>query len=253
MIKIVAIIPARMASTRFPGKPLADLLGLPMIEHVRRRVALSPLISEVIVATCDHEIMEIVTHYGGKAVMTASAHERCTDRIAEAAVHINGDVVVNVQGDEPLVRPEMLEMLMVPLINNPDLTCTNLMTEISGDDEFNSSDVIKTVCDLNNNAVYFSREPIPSVRKAGGQTFKRYKQLGIIAFQRDFLLRFAKMPPTPLEAVESVDMLRVIENGYKIRMVESPFRVVGVDTPKDLENVRVLLEKDDLLGSYITT
>ena len=145
MTKIVAIIPARMASTRFPGKPLADLLGLPMIEHVRRRVALSPLISDVIVATCDHEIMEAVTHYGGRVVMTASTHERCTDRIAEAALHINGDIIINVQGDEPLVRPEMFEPLIVPLINNPDLMCTNLMAEISGDDEFNSSDVVKTV------------------------------------------------------------------------------------------------------------
>lgn len=252
MTKIVAIIPARMASTRFPGKPLADLLGLPMIEHVRRRVALSPLISDVIVATCDHEIMEALTHYGGRVVMTASTHERCTDRIAEAALHINGDIIINVQGDEPLVRPEMFEPLIVPLINNPDLMCTNLMAEISGDDEFNSSDVVKTVCDLNNNAVYFSREPIPSVRKAGGQPFKRYKQLGIIAFQRDFLLRFAKMPPTPLEAVESVDMLRAIENGYTIRMVLSPFRVIGVDTPRDLENAKALLEKDDLIDSYIT-
>src|SRR3990170_4458740 len=155
MIKIVAIIPARMASTRFPGKPLADLFGLPMIEHVRRRVALSPLISEVIVATCDNEIFEVVTQYGGRAVMTANTHVRCTDRIAEAALHIDGDVVVNVQGDEPLVRPEMFGPLIKPLINEPGLSCTNLMVEIDSNDEFNSSDVVKTVCDLNNNALYF--------------------------------------------------------------------------------------------------
>ena len=252
MIKIVAIIPARMASTRFPGKPLADLLGLPMIEHVRRRVALSPLISEVIVATCDHEIMEVVTQYGGRAVMTANTHERCTDRIAEAAVQIDGDIVVNVQGDEPLVRPEMFESLLYPLLNENDLQCTNLMVEIVKDEEFNSSDVVKTVCDLKNNAIYFSREPIPSVRKAGGQVFRKYKQLGIIAFRKDFLFHFTAMLPTPMEAVESVDMLRAIEHGFKIRMVESPFQVVGVDTPKDLESARLLLEKDDLLDSYLT-
>ena len=125
------------------------------------------------------------------------------------------------------------------------------MVEIVKDEEFNSSDVVKTVCDLKNNAIYFSREPIPSVRKAGGQVFRKYKQLGIIAFRKDFLFHFTAMSPTPLEAVESVDMLRAVEHGFKVRMVESPFQVVGVDSPIDFENARVLLEKDDLLDSYI--
>ena len=250
-MKIVAIIPARMASTRFPGKPLADLLGLPMVEHVRRRVALCPLIHDVIVATCDKEIIEAVSRQGGKAVMTSSLHERCTDRIAEAAAPLEADIVINVQGDEPLVRPEMFEPLLTPLINKAELACTNLMAEIKDDEDFNSANVVKVVCDRDSNAIYFSREPIPSVRKAGNLAFTKYKQLGIIAFRKDFLHRFAGLPPTPLEKIESVDMLRAIEHGYKVRMVPSPFQVVGVDTPADLEVAETLLRHDDLLGSYM--
>lgn len=249
-MRIVAIIPARMASTRFPGKPLADILGLPMIEHVRRRVALCPLFTQVIVATCDREILDVVINNGGRAVMTADTHERCTDRIAEAAVAMDTDIVVNVQGDEPFVRPEMFEPLLPPFAHEIELPCSNLMTEIKDDEEFNSANVVKVVCDNNRNALYFSREPIPSVRKAGKLSFKRYKQLGIIAFRRDFLHCFAALSPTPLEMIESVDMLRAIEHGYKVRMVPSPFQVVGVDTAEDLERATALMKSDDLFSLY---
>lgn len=249
--KVIAIIPARMASTRFPGKPLADILGLPMIEHVRRRVALSPFIDEVFVATCDQEIMEVVTNHGGQAVMTAKTHERCTDRVAEAALSLDADIIVNVQGDEPLVRPEMFETLLTVMSNEKDLVCANLMTEINCEEEFKSADVVKTVCDLEGNAIYFSREPIPSVSKAGGLVYKKYKQLGIIAFRKNFLHYFSKLPPTPLEMVESVDMLRAIEHGYKVRMVLSAFQVIGVDTPEDLERAVALMKNDNLFASYM--
>lgn len=191
-MKIIAIIPARMDSTRFPGKPLADIHGLPMIEHVRRKVALSNSVSEVIVATCDREIFDVVKAHGGKAVMTSSSHQRCTDRIVEASLSLDADIVINVQGDEPMVRPEMLESVIAPLINDPGLICANLISEISSDEEFNSSNVVKTVFDTDNNVVYFSREPIPSVRKASGLPYKKYKQSGIIAFRKDFLLSFFK-------------------------------------------------------------
>src|SRR5262245_32099979 len=154
-MRVAAVIPARMASTRFPGKPLANILGLPMIEHVRRRVALSGLFSTVAVATCDAEIMDAVQGHGGKAVLTSSAHERCTDRVAEASASLEADVIVNVQGDEPLVRPEMLELLVRPLFSDSSLLCTNLMSEIVTEKEMNDRNVIKTVFDNALNALYF--------------------------------------------------------------------------------------------------
>jgi 3-deoxy-manno-octulosonate cytidylyltransferase (CMP-KDO synthetase) len=249
-MKVVAVIPARMASTRFPGKPLADILGLPMIEHVRRRVALSPLIQEVVVATCDREIFAVVTANGGQAVMTAPTHERCTDRVAEAATSIAADIILNVQGDEPLVQPDMFAPLLALFPAEPELPCTNLMSEILSDEEFANPNVVKTVCDLKGNALYFSREPIPSVRKAGGLALPRYKQLGIIAFRQEFLHVFTHLAPTPLETVESVDMLRAVEHGYPVRMVVTPFQMVGVDTPEDLERARALMQNDELLKTY---
>ena len=249
-IKIVAIIPARMASTRFPGKPLADILGLPMIEHIRRRVALCDLFERVVVATCDREIFVTIKENGGEAIMTADTHERCTDRIAEAALSIDADLIVNVQGDEPLVNPDMFKLLIKPLLEEKALQCANLMAEITDEEEFNNANVVKTVCDQEMNALYFSREPVPSIRKAGDIKYKKYKQLGVVAFRKQFLGYFAKLPPTPLEKLESVDMLRALEHGYKVRMVISPFQVVGVDTPKDLEKVITLMKKDPLIKSY---
>lgn len=249
-LKVAAVIPARMASSRFPGKPLADILGLPMIEHVRRRVALSPLIQEVVVATCDREIFAAVAEGGGQVVMTAPTHERCTDRVAEAMGSITADVVINVQGDEPLVHPDMFAPLLAPFRGEPELPCANLMSEIVSHEEFASPNVVKTVCDLKGNALYFSREPIPSIRKAGALDFQKYKQLGIIAFRQEFLQVFTNLAPTPLEVVESVDMLRAVEHGYPVRMVVTPFKVVGVDTPEDLERARALMKQDELLRTY---
>jgi 3-deoxy-manno-octulosonate cytidylyltransferase (CMP-KDO synthetase) len=249
-MNVLAVIPARMASSRFPGKPLADLMGLPMVEHVRRRTALCPLIRDVVVATCDREILEAVAACGGKAVMTASTHERGTDRIAEAARSIACDVVLNVQGDEPLVRPEMFEPLLAPLLREPEVLCTNLVTEIVDEAEFESPDVVKTVFDTRGNVIYFSREPIPSRTKAGRIAFKKYKQLGIIAFRSEILQRFATLPPTPLERIESVDMMRLIEHGYPIRVVETPFQSIGVDTPSDLAQAVETMKRDPLFPTY---
>src|SRR3989338_597016 len=249
-MKVIAIIPARLASTRFPGKPLADILGLPMIEHIRRRVKRCSLISDVIVATCDQEIFDVVTSYGGKAAMTAKTHERGTDRIAEVAMSLHADVFINVQGDEPLVDPEMLGLLLDPLSSNNDLQCTNLMTEITDDEEFNNPNVVKAVCDNQGKALYFSREPIPSVLKAGKMQFKKFKQLGIYAFRSAFLQLFTKLSPTLLAQIESVDMLRAVEHGYIVKMVQSPFKVIGVDTPDDLQRVLPLMKKDKLFPLY---
>ena len=250
-MKIIAVIPARMGSTRFPGKPLADILGLPMVEHVRRRVALSPIFSDVVVATCDQEIMNVVIDSGGHAVMTAATHQRCTDRIAEVAENSDADIIINVQGDEPLVHPEMFIPLVAPLKNNPSLNCVNLMRVITKEEEYLNQNVVKVVFDMKDNALFFSREPLPS-GKMTTVPFDKYKQLGVIAFLKEFLLKFTQFEPTPLEVIESNDMLRIIENGYTVRMVKSEFPLVGVDTPADIEKVKKIMETDPLFPLYYT-
>jgi 3-deoxy-manno-octulosonate cytidylyltransferase (CMP-KDO synthetase) len=249
-MRIAAVIPARMASTRFPGKPLASILGLPMIEHVRRRVALSGLFDTVAVATCDVEIMHAVQDHGGKAVLTSPAHERCTDRVAEASASLEADIIVNVQGDEPLVRPEMLEVLVKPLFADSSLVCTNLMSEIVTEKDLNDRNVIKTVFDNSFNALYFSRSPIPNLRQRPTHRVLSHKQLGIIAFRKEFLLRFAALPATPLEIAESVDMLRAVEHGFKVRMVLGSYESIGVDVPDQLNQVAEIMKHDDLFPRY---
>ena len=163
---------------------------------------------------------------------------------------INADVVINVQGDEPLVNPKMFGPLLEPLKNEKELMCTNLMSEIESDIEFNNPNVVKTVCDPKGNALYFSRESIPSPLIAGTLLYKKYKQLGSMAFRNEFLQNFTKLTPTPLEQVESIDMLRALEHGYKVRMILSPFQGIGVDIPADLEQVVRLMKDDPLFGSY---
>jgi 3-deoxy-manno-octulosonate cytidylyltransferase (CMP-KDO synthetase) len=249
-MKVIAVIPARMAASRFPGKPLADILGLPMIEHVRRRVAMCDLFSEVVVATCDEEIAAVVKRNGGQAIMTADTHVRCTDRVAEAAEPLDADVIVNVQGDEPLLRPEMFGPLLAPLAQDPQLPCANLIAEIRDADDFRSIDVVKTVVDNAGNALYFSREPIPSPQRTPREGLLGYEQLGIIAFRKDFLYKFSELTSTPLEKTESVDMLRAVEHGYKVRMVLTDFVRIGVDTPQDLARAVKMMEKDNLFGKY---
>lgn len=222
-----------------------------MIEHVRRRVLLCPQVSEVVVATCDQDIAEEVQRFGGEVVMTSDQHERATDRIAEAADNSDAEIVINVQGDMPFVQPEMLVDLVTPLIEEPNILCADLMSPIQDESEFLSPNVIKVVVNNQSNALYYSREPIPSVRKASPQaSMPRYKQLGIIAFRRTFLQTFAKLSPTPLEAIESVDMLRVLEHGYEVRMVSTPFATIGVDTPEDLEHAIELMREDPLYPTY---
>lgn len=239
-----------MAATRFPGKPLASLLGLSMIEHVRRRAALCRSIDDTVVATCDRAIFDEVIRHGGKAVMTSDRHERCTDRVAEAAAQLDAGLVVNVQGDEPLVRPDMLEVLIRAFDSDRSLPCANLMVEIHSEADFQSPNVIKTVVDRQHNALYFSRQPVPFARK-GAAMGARFKQLGIIAFKSEFLSKFAALEPTPLEIAESIDMLRALEHGHKVKMVLCPFESIGVDTPADLERASALLQRDPLTQAYL--
>jgi len=250
MARVVAIIPARMASIRFPGKPLALILGLPMIEHVRRRVLLCDLVHEVIVATCDKEIKDVVQAAGGKVAMTSGAHERCTDRIAEAARGLDADVVINVQGDEPLVLPRMLEEVVEPLLKDASLQASNLVTRIETMEDFLDPNVPKVVTNRFGDLLYISREPIPSRKKASSDDYAKLKQLGIIAFRGDFLQLFSELSPTPLERVESVDMMRAVEHGYRVRMVDTNGTMIGVDVPRDIQRAEELLARDPLVEAY---
>lgn len=248
--KILALIPARMGSSRFPGKPMARLANVPMIEHVYRRVALSRNLTAVVVATCDEEIAAHVRSIGGRVAMTGAHHERASDRCAEALAIVEKedgvrfDIVVMVQGDEPLVHPEMIDEAVGPLLADPSVRITNLLGRISGDEEFEDRNCIKVVLDRASNALYFSREPIPTRSK--GANAPMGKQICVIPFTRDFLLEYTRMAPTPLEIAESVDMMRVLEHGLDVRMVPTKHLSLSVDTEADRVRVEKVMLQDPL-------
>ena len=224
---------------------MAILLGKPMIGHVVERVRRCALVTKTAVATCDSVIKEYVCSIGGKAVMTSAEHERASDRCAEALLKIEQeegyrfDFVVMVQGDEPMVHPDMIRDALEPMIADPSIQVVNLLGEIRNKEEFEDRNCIKVVCDLQGNAMYFSREQIPSLNRSPNVPLG--KQICIIPFQRDFLLKYTNMSPTPLEIAESVDMLRILENGFKVRMVKTKYQTQSVDTVKDLKKVEALL------------
>ncbi len=255
MKDIVAIIPARMGSTRFPGKPMANIHGIPMVGHVYFRTKMCSLLSETYVATCDQEIYDYIVSIGGKALMTADTHERCSDRTAEAMLEVESgtgrkvDIVVMVQGDEPMVTPEMIEAAVNPLLEDPSIQVVNLMARMKTVQDFEDPNEVKVVVDLYGRALYFSREPVPSRRK-GVKDVPMLKQVCIIPFRRDYLLEFNGLPETPLEKIESVDMMRVIEHGEHVHMVMTDTETMSVDTPEELEEVLDLMQEDLLLAEY---
>jgi len=249
--KIAADIPARMASFRFPGKPLAPIMGIPMIEHVYRRVALCETLDAVYVATCDEEIKTAVEGFGGEAIMTSEVHQRASDRVAEAALELDADVIVMVQGDEPMVVPQMIDQAVAPFVAEGDVQCVNLTKRILDEDEYLNPNTIKVVMDERGDALYFSREPIPTRRILDFENIPAFKQVCIIPFTRDLLLTYAELEPTPLEIAESVDMLRFLEHGYKVRMVETEFETYAVDTQEDLRRVENILRNDPLVDRYL--
>jgi len=236
--KAVCSIPARYASSRFPGKPLAMIAGKPMIQRVYEGCAKCADIAAVYVATDDERIAEAARAFSDNVVMTDGEHGSGTDRVAEAARDIDADVIVNVQGDEPLIRPEALSALIAPFREGPDIVMTTLGTTTRDSDEIQSPHTCKIVLDDEGNGLYFSRAPIPYYMKGAGGYLRH---IGLYAFRRDFLFTFAGLPPGPLEKVESLEMLRAIEYGYKIRVVVGNFTSIGVDTPEDIERVEKLL------------
>lgn len=252
-MKTIAVIPARMGSSRFPGKPVAKLLGRTMLEHVYKRVALSRALDATYIATCDEEIRRAAQDFGAPVIMTADTHERASDRVAEAAAGIDAELIVMVQGDEPMTRPEMIDEAVEPFRHDPQLGCVNLVRSIDNKTDFYDFNTIKVVMDQRGNALFMSRQPIPTSPGSSQLNFQptfAYKQVCIIPFRRNTLLDFAGLPPTPLEKLESVDMLRLLEHGYRVKMVRTEFNTQAVDTQADLERVAKLMEEDPLLASY---
>tara|TARA_B110000438_G_C15653370_1_gene580566 strand:- start:186 stop:923 length:738 start_codon:yes stop_codon:yes gene_type:complete len=241
----IAIIPARMASTRFPGKPLALINGKPMVGHVYDNVRKCNMLKETFVATCDQEIADYIESINGKYIMTSDKHQRASDRTAEAMLKAEQllktklDIIVMVQGDEPMVTSPMIEKSLLPF-KDKNINIVNLMTKINSIEEFEDPNEPKVVVDLNSNAIYFSREPIPS-RKKGVKNVPMFKQVCVIPFRRDYLIEYNTLPEANLERIESIDMNRIIENGDKIRMVEIAGPVKSVDTTADLNLVSQLM------------
>ncbi|MSU74477.1 3-deoxy-manno-octulosonate cytidylyltransferase [Candidatus Kaiserbacteria bacterium] len=253
---IVGIIPARMGSSRFPGKPLAPILGMPMIGHCYFRTRMCDLLDEVYIATCDKEIKEYAESIGAKVVMTADTHERAMDRTAEAVTNIEKatgkkiDIVVQMQGDEPMVTKEMLESATRKMIDDPAINIMNLVSPIVDTRDLEIPDTLKVVTDLKGNMLYYSRACIPYDTKKYSGKVPYLKTLGIHLFRKDFLFEFSRMEPTPLEIIESTDMLRILENGLPIATFLTETQICAVDTKEDLELVEKKMKDDPLVETY---
>jgi 3-deoxy-manno-octulosonate cytidylyltransferase (CMP-KDO synthetase) len=240
-LQIVAVIPARFASSRFPGKPLADIDGHPMIEHVYRRAGAASTVSRVIVATDDLRIATRVNDFGGHVRLTKATHPTGTDRLAEVAATLDCDIIVNVQGDEPLIDPRAIDQAVEPLVADPSVPMTTLYRRILHPAELDDPNVVKVVVDRGGFALYFSRAAIPYVRNPKGGWPPLYRHVGLYAYRRSTLLVLANLEPTPLERAESLEQLRALEHGIRIKAVETEYDSISVDTPQDLEQVRRLL------------
>jgi 3-deoxy-manno-octulosonate cytidylyltransferase (CMP-KDO synthetase) len=244
---VTVIIPARYASTRFPGKPLVDLCGKPMIQWVYERSALCQLVDRVIVATDDDRIVRAVETFGGDVVMTSADHPTGTDRLAEVAAALDAQLIVNVQGDEPLIDPAMIRAAVAPLQADPSIPMGTLKTPLASLEEYLDPNVVKVVTDRQGFALYFSRAPIPFPRDSGDRLDRGWpepaaaRHIGLYVYRRDFLLRYPRLEATPLENRERLEQLRALEHGYRIRVAETDLAGPGVDTPDDVERVRALL------------
>jgi 3-deoxy-manno-octulosonate cytidylyltransferase (CMP-KDO synthetase) len=242
-MNVICIIPARYESSRFPGKPLADLCGKPMIQHVYERVLQARTVSFAAVATDDERIFAAVQRFGGRAIMTSETLRSGTDRIAEAATRINlasSDIVVNIQGDQPLFEPTQIYEVAKPLLDDPVLPMSTLIYKIIREEEITHPHAVKVVFDHDHFAIYFSRATIPFVRDRGHEV-SYYKHHGIYAYRREFLEKFSRLSEGVLEKLEALEQLRALEHGYRIKVVETLYDSVEVDTPRELERVRSLL------------
>jgi len=253
---VIGIIPARMGSSRFPGKPMEKIHGVPMVGHCYHRTAMTPGIDEAYVATCDVEIYNYIISIGGNAVMTSDAHTRATTRTAEALEKIEEmtgekvSVVVMVQGDEPTIHPHIIGET-ISYFHDQSVNIVNIMSKLVTNESFEDENNVKVIVDNNNNALYYYRRSIPSLWNEREDT-QHYMQTGIIAFRRDMLFNFNAMEETPLERTESIDMNRVLDNGKKIRMVATDVVTIGVDTVEDLKAAEELLANDPVMNVYLS-
>ncbi len=251
LLKSIAIIPARFESSRFPGKPLVTIAEKPMVQHVYERSAKAQSISEVIVATDDSRIYEAVLRFGGAAQMTSSLHRSGTDRVAEVAARVDADVVVNVQGDEPLIDPGCLDAAVEPFRADPELMISTLSVVGRSEDEFRSPNVTKVVVDANGFALYFSRSPIPHWRGCGSDEIPLHflKHVGLYAYRKSFLMQLRFLKDSTLEKAEALEQLRFLENGYRIKVINTTYQSLAVDTPDDLERVKKFIKENIWLPS----
>ena len=242
-MKIIAFIPARYDSTRFPGKPLAMILDKPMIQHVFLNALSCPEVSDVIVATDDERIFRCVEDFGGKSIMTDETHPSGTDRIAEASLKMNfgsDDLIVNVQGDQPIFHPSTISDLVAPLKEDPNIPMSTLKYRITDEREIDDPNHVKVVTDKEGFALFFSRSPIPFFRDSSSNQIY-YKHLGFYAYRKDFLIKFGSLPVGDLESSEKLEQLRALENGFRIKVVETPFDSIEVDRPADIKRVEKLM------------
>ena len=247
--QIIVVIPARYGSTRLPGKPLVPLAGQPMIQRVYERARLARAVNRVIVATDDQRVQKAVEGFGGEARMTRTDHRTGTERVAEVAAHVEGDVFVNVQGDEPLLDPEAIDTAVGALLEEPKAAIATVATPIRAPADIMDPNVCKVVLDFDENALYFSRAPIPWVRDTGSKIQVRHlKHLGLYVFTRDALLEYPALPQGELERIEQLEQLRWLENGWKIRVAEVEHDAVSVDVPEDVARVEKLLAAERASG-----
>jgi len=237
-MNVIGVIPARYGSTRFDGKVLADIMGKPMIQHVWEKAKEARLLEDLIVATDDDRVLKAVEGFGGKAVFTSPGQPTGSDRIAEVVNPLDVRIILNIQGDEPLIRPKMIDDLARALIDDESIAMATLVKKIDNPEEINNPNVVKVAVDKDGFALYFSRSAIPYKRT---ENAVYYKHIGLYAYTKDFLFTFTNLPPLALESSEALEQLRVLEYGYKIKTVETKFDTIGVDTPEDLEKIRQVL------------
>lgn len=240
-MKAIGVIPARYSSTRFEGKVLAKLSGKPMVQHVWEQAKKSQLLEDLVIACDDERVYKAVKDFGGKAVFTAKEHTSGSERLTEVINPIDVKVVVNIQADEPLVHPTMIDAVVEALLADSSLVVATVMKKIERPDEVEDPNVVKVVFDKNNFALYFSRHSIPFIRDAQPEEIIHYKHIGLYGYTKDFLFTYKMLSQSKLEKFEKLEQLRILENGYRIKLVETKFETFGVDTPADLERVRKYL------------
>ena len=241
---VLAVIPARFGSSRLPGKPLASIAGKPMIQHVVERVRQAQLIKDILVATDDERIKKAVENFGAQAILTRPDHRTGTDRVAEVATHVAAEFYVNIQGDEPLIDPATVDLVVSEMLEDDSVQIATPRSAVTLPNEIMDPNVVKVVCDFDGNALYFSRAPIPWVRDTATNVVARHsKHIGLYGFRREALLEFPTLPPGELELVEQLEQLRWLENGFRIRVVETEYDAVGVDVPADIERIEKILRE----------